>query len=93
MVWLSKPPPLSPRYFRCCPGCLGRGQPRRRGRHQQPPFTPTSPSRLLNLSLSPPPVPNLAAVEELVVDVLAAGLAYLLELLVVGLIRQILAAQ
>jgi hypothetical protein len=32
-------------------------------------------------------------VEELVVDVLAAGLAYLLELLVVGLIRQILAAQ
>jgi hypothetical protein len=79
--------------LRCCPGCLGRGQPRRRGRHQQPPFTPTSPSRLLNLSLSPPPVPNLAAVEELVVDVLAAGLAYLLELLVVGLIRQILAAQ
>lgn len=72
---------------------LGRGQPRRRGRHQQPPFTPTSPSRLLNLSLSPPPVPNLAAGEELVVDVLAAGLAYLLELLVVGLIRQILAAQ
>lgn len=46
-----------------------------------------------NLSLSPRPVPNLAAVEELLVDVLAAGLAYLLQLLVVRLIRQILPAQ
>jgi hypothetical protein len=31
-------------------------------------------------------------VEELFVDVLAAGLAYLLDLLVVGLIRQVLPA-
>ena len=89
---LSSTPPLSPRCFRCCPGCFGRGPLRRRGRHQQPPFTPTSPSRLLSLS-SPPPVPNLAAVEELLVDVLAAGLAYLLKLLAVRLIRQKLATQ
>jgi hypothetical protein len=39
------------------------------------------------------PVRNLAAVEELLVDVLAASLAYLLELLVVRLIRQIIPAQ
>jgi hypothetical protein len=38
-------------------------------------------------------VRNLAAVEELLVDVLAASLAYLLELLVVRLIRQIIPAQ
>jgi hypothetical protein len=43
--------------------------------------------------LSLPPVLNLAAVEELLVDVLLAGLAYLLELLVVRLIRQIVPAQ
>lgn len=46
-----------------------------------------------NLLRSPPLIPNLTAVEELFVDVLAAGLAYLLELLVVGPIRQILPAR
>ena len=42
---------------------------------------------------SPLLVPNLAAVKELFVDVLAAGPVYLLELLKVGLIRQILPAR
>lgn len=40
-----------------------------------------------------PPIPNMAAVQELFVDVLAAGLAHLLELLVVGLISQVVPAQ
>jgi hypothetical protein len=40
--------------------------------------------------LSPPPVPDLAAGEEPFVDVLAVGLAYLLDLLAVRLIRQMI---
>jgi hypothetical protein len=75
-----------PRCYRCC---LGRRCP---GCHQLT-FTLRSPSRQLNIPSSPSPVRNLAAVEELLVDVLAASLAYLLELLVVRLIRQILPAQ
>jgi hypothetical protein len=70
--------------------CLGRGQLRRRGRHHQPPFTPD----VAEPSVNPVRVSAigslLEAMEELFVDVLAAGLAYVLELLVVGLIRQVL---
>ena len=80
------------RYFRCCLGCLGCGEPRRRG------STPTAvhpgvagPSA--DPLLVSPRIPNVAAVQELFVDVLAAGLAHLLELLVVGLISQVRPAQ
>jgi hypothetical protein len=47
----------------------------------------------LSLSWSPPPVFSLATVEELLVDVLAASLAYLLKLLVVRLLWRLLPAQ
>jgi hypothetical protein len=52
-----------------------------------------SPSRRLNLSWPLPQAPNLAVVEELLVEILAASLGYLFELLVVRLIRQVLPAQ
>ena len=70
------------RYFRWCLGCLGRDEPRRRG------STPTAVHPgVAEPSADPPvspPIPNVAAVQELFVDVLAAGLAHSLELLVVG---------
>jgi hypothetical protein len=54
---------------------------------------PTSLSRRLSLSWSPPPFFSLATVEEPLVDVLAASLAYQLELLVVRLLWRLLPAQ
>jgi hypothetical protein len=50
------------------------GAAREGGRRLQ--FIPTSPSRPPNLSSLPSQVFNLAAVEELLVDVLGASLAY-----------------
>jgi hypothetical protein len=56
------------------------------------PFIRRSLASPLHLASSPPPVPNLAAVEEMLINVLAASLAYLLERLVLRLIRHLLPA-
>jgi hypothetical protein len=48
------------------------------------------PASPLHLASSPPPVLILAAVEELLINVLAASLAYLLERLMLRLIRHLL---
>ena len=60
---------------------------------RQLPFIPASLSRRLSLSWSPPPVFSLATVEELLVDVLAASLAYLLQLLAIRLLWHLLPTQ
>ena len=56
------------------------------------PFTRRSPTSPLRIASSPSPVPNLAAVEELLINVLAASLAYLLEQLVLRLVRHMFPA-
>jgi hypothetical protein len=70
----------------------------REGGHRQVQFILTASSRAPNLSLLPLQVLTPAAVEELLVDVLGASLAYLLQSLVVRLmirlmIRHMLPAQ
>jgi hypothetical protein len=60
------------------------------GWHCQLPFTRRLPDSPLHLAWSPLPVRNLAAVEELLINVLAASLAYLLERLVLRVIRHLL---
>jgi hypothetical protein len=56
------------------------------------PFTRRLPASPLHLALPPPPVSTLATVEELLINVLAASVAYLLERLVLRLIRHLLPA-
>jgi hypothetical protein len=58
---------------------------------RQLPFTPTSLSRRLSLSWSPPPVRSLATVATC--RLLAASLAYLLQLLAIRLLWHLLPAQ
>ncbi|HJT05042.1 MAG TPA: hypothetical protein VJ757_15645, partial [Pseudonocardiaceae bacterium] len=70
---------------RCCPGYRRRA----RARCRQQPFTRRLPTRRRNLASSLPFVPSLAGLEELLVDVLAAGLALLFEVLVVQLLRRL----